>query len=320
MPQKIFNGVLLINKDKDGTSHQVVNEIRHILKQRAVGHAGTLDPMARGLLVILCGLATKLSTYFTADDKRYKLKIKFGLETNTFDRQGEVIQSKEVSLKKELIENLLKKESRDLELYVPLFSAVKVKGQRLYSYAFSGKKVQLPLKKMSFWDLEIHNIEKDQVQLSITCSKGSYIRSWVHYLGQSIQTGACLTELERLSSGAFNLKQSLTTTKLKSQLSDPFPKDEDQIKSLLGDSFLLPGEALSQFPQVELNGKNAKILKQGRIPLYILETSQKDQIQTNKKGQAQIIKAVKGQKLAALLEIRPFKKIRILKNFPHQDF
>ena len=101
MPQTIFHGVLLINKGKGCTSHQIVNKVRQILKQKAVGHAGTLDPMAEGLLVVLCGIATKLSSYFLNSDKHYKLSIKFGLETNTFDLQGDVLKSEEVSLKRE---------------------------------------------------------------------------------------------------------------------------------------------------------------------------------------------------------------------------
>ena len=153
MEKNKFNGILLINKDKNCTSHDIVDEVRQIFKQQAIGHAGTLDPMARGLLVVLCGMATKLSPYFIKDDKGYKLSIKFGLETNTFDIEGKVLQSKEVSLKKEEIEQVLKKETRELEIPVPVFSAVKVKGRKLYSYAFSGKEheVKPPLKKMSFW-------------------------------------------------------------------------------------------------------------------------------------------------------------------------
>lgn len=322
MIQNKFNGILLINKNKDCTSHDVVDEVRRILNQKAVGHAGTLDPMARGLLVILCGIATKLSPYFTSNDKSYKLSLKFGLETNTFDLQGEVLKSKEVSLKKEDIENLLKTETRDLEIPVPVFSAVKVKGKRLYSYALAGKgkEVTAPLRKMSFWGLKIHNVQKDSVSLTVFCSKGSYIRSWINHLGQIIKTGACLTKLERQSSGNFHINQSLTTKDLKQKLAENFPKEEEQLKPLLGDSFLFPSEVLPQFPQVELTGKNSKMLKQGRIPVYILETSQSDQIQVNKNGQPQTLKAVKGQKLVALLEMRPFEKIRILKNFPNQDF
>jgi len=320
MSNKIFNGILLINKDKDCTSHQIVDEIRQILKQRAIGHAGTLDPMARGLLVILCGIATKLNPYFAVHNKRYTINIKFGLETNTLDIQGKVLKSKQASLKKEDIENLLKKETRDLELPVPLFSATKVQGKKLYSYAFAGKEVQTPIKKMSFWDLEIHEIHKDSVCLSVSCSKGAYIRSFVHYLGQQIKTGACLEKITRIYSGDFNLKNSITIQQLKNKLSKNFPNDEKELKTILEKSFLYPTTALKQFPKMELTKRNAKIIQHGRIPLYIREAHQQNQIDTNKNGQAQIFKAVKGEQLVALLEMRPFEKIRILKNFPQQNF
>ena len=319
MQNQLFNGILLINKDKDCTSHQVVHEVRGILKQKAVGHAGTLDPLAKGLLVVLCGSATKLSPYFLNQNKRYSLSLKFGLQTNTFDLQGEVLHSKELSLKKSEIEQLLNEETRDLELPVPLFSAVKLQGRRLYSYAFKGEKVQLPLKKMSFFDLEIHEIQKDSVSLSVSCSKGSYIRAWVNYLGQKMKTGACLTHLNRISSGSFKLESSLTTAQLKQKISQSPPFNEQDLKKILGNSFLFSSSALTQFSQVELTIRNAKQLKQGRIPLYILSHVQKEQIIVNKTGQNQILKAVKGEKLLALLELRPFEKIKILRNFPQQE-
>ncbi|MCY4321782.1 MAG: tRNA pseudouridine(55) synthase TruB [Bdellovibrionaceae bacterium] len=313
----LFNGLLLINKDRDCSSHQVVHEIRKILNQRSIGHAGTLDPLAKGLLIILCGSATKLSSYFINQNKRYNLSLKFGLQTDTFDLEGKVLNSKEVSLKPEDIKKVLKQNTCDLEIPVPIFSAVKVKGRKLYSYAFKDQKIDLPLKKMSFWDLEIHDIKKDSARLSISCSKGSYIRAWVNHLGQNIKTGACLTELTRVSSGDFELKNSLTLSELKQKVSQQFPTDENRLKQILEESFLFSNSALSQFSQIELTERNAKILKQGNLPDYILSQLEKDQIAVNKKGQAQILKVVKAQKLLALLEIKPFEKIKILRNFPY---
>ena len=319
MPSQFFNGVLLINKDKDCTSHQIVHEVRTILKQKSIGHAGTLDPLARGLLVILCGSATKLSSYFINQDKRYYLSLKFGLQTSSFDLQGEVLHSEELSLRPEDIKRVLEEGACDLEIPVPIFSAVKVEGKKLYSYAFKGKEIQPPLKKMSFWGLEIHEIQKDSASVSVSCSKGSYIRSWVNYLGQKMNTGACLTYLNRVSSGEFQLKNSLSLSQLKQKVSQKFPADEPALKELLGDSFLFSNSALTQFPQIELTLRNAKILRQGRLPLYVLSHVQKNQIAVNKRGRSQILKAVQGDKLLALLELRPFEKIKILRNFPQQS-
>ena len=320
MQSQFFSGILLINKETDSTSHQVVDEVRKILKQKSIGHAGTLDPMAKGLLVVLCGSATKLSPYFLNQDKKYDLSLKFGLQTSSFDLQGETLYSEEVSLKREEIKQVLERGACPLEIPVPLFSAVKVKGQKLYSYALKGKEIQPPLKKMSFWELKIHEIKKDSASLSISCSKGSYIRSWVNYLGQKMKTGACLTDLRRVSSGEFELKDSLTVSQLKQKISQRFPTDEKDLKQMLGNSFLFSNSALTQFSQIDLTARSAQLLKQGRIPLYMLSYLQKEQIAVNKKGQSQILKAVREDKLLALLELKPFKKIKILRNFPQQSF
>ena len=316
--EKIFSGVLLVRKDKDCTSHQIVDEVRQILKQRPVGHAGSLDPMARGLLVILCGTATKLSSFFTNSDKRYQLSIKFGVETSTFDIQGEVVNSQPVDLEKEELRKLLQAETRELEIPVPIYSAMKLKGRRLYSYAFAGKgeEIEPPMKRMSFWDLDIHEIQKDSVCLSVTCSKGSYIRSWAHYLGQKIGTGACLSGLERLSSGDFSVENSLTTTEIAEKLSKKMPEDEEELKALLGKSFLFTAETLSQFKAIELTAKNARFLQAGRLPVWLVQKCMENQIKVNQSGEAEILKAICDKRIVALLEMQPFKKIRILKNFP----
>ena len=311
-----FHGVLLVDKDKGPTSHAVVSRVRRILSQKAVGHAGTLDPLASGLMVILCGAGTKLSQWLLNADKRYRFQFRFGWETDTLDLGGKLLRSQEVALKPQLIEDILKKSARELEIPVPVFSAMKIKGRKLYSYAFSGKKIDPPLKKMRFWDLEIHSIQKDRAEVSLSCSKGSYIRSWVQQLGRETQTGACLTGLKRLSSGSFQLKHSLSLDELKDKIANKAPQNEEDLKSLLGESFLFSSEALRDFPSLELTGQNSAILRQGRVPLYILSAFQGDQIRVNKSGKEQIVKAVRGNRLSALLVLRPFEKIRILKNFP----
>ena len=310
-----FHGLLLINKDSSCSSHQVVHQARKILKQKSIGHAGTLDPMAKGLLVLLCGSATKLSSYFISQNKRYTLSLQFGLETDSFDLEGQVIQSKKVDLEKEKIISLLERETRELELAVPIFSATKVKGKPLYNYAVKGQtEVKIPLKKMSFWDLQIEKIEKDTATVSVSCSKGSYIRSWVHYLGQKMQTGACLTSLNRISSGDFQLKNSLSLSELKEILSDHFSKTEEELKQLLGDSFISSHKALKDFPHIELAKKHLVFLKQGRLHPYLIAESQAYQIESNKLSRNQILKAVRKNRLHALLELKPYKKIKILRN------
>ena len=310
-----FHGLLLINKEKSYSSHHVVAQIRKILKQKSIGHAGTLDPMAQGLLVILCGSATKLSPYFINQNKRYHLSLQFGLVTDSFDLEGKIIQSKPVDLKKESLVSLLKQETRDLELPVPLFSATKVKGKALYSYAVKGQSdVHIPVKKMNFWDLNIEKIEKDKATVSVSCSKGSYIRSWVHYLGQKMHTGACLTFLNRVSSGDFKLENSLSLSQLEEKLSNQHPQTKEDLKELLGNSFIYSHLALKDFPSIELAKKHLVFLKQGRLHPYLIEESQIYQRESNKESRHQIVKVIRDNTLHALLEIKPYQRIKILRN------
>ena len=313
--KQLFHGVLLIDKRQNCTSHDVVQKIRHLLNQKAVGHAGTLDPMAEGLLVILLGSATKLSSYLLNADKSYKLLMKFGMTTDSYDAEGEVLKNEKVSLKEEVLEEVLKQNIGDLELKVPYFSAVKVKGKKLYAYAKSGEPVERPVKKMSIYELKIHNLTDHTAEVSVSCSKGTYIRSWVHHLGELLKVGACLMKLNRISSGCFSISQSLTLADLEKKLENQTPKNNKDLKNILGESFIFPSEALPQFPLLELTGRDIKLLLQGRIPENLIKESQDSQIKVNQQGSSQILKVVQGEDLVTLLELEPFKKIKIVKNF-----
>ncbi|MCY4512536.1 MAG: tRNA pseudouridine(55) synthase TruB [Bdellovibrionales bacterium] len=310
-----FNGVLLVHKEKGMTSHDVVDQLRKILKQRSIGHAGTLDPMAEGLLVILLGQATKLSVYILNQDKSYSLKMQFGLETDTFDKEGKVLKQEAVSLKKEEIEKTLKASCGSLELKVPHFSAVKVRGRKLYSYARAGEEVEAPKKTMTFYDLKIHDIQPDQAQVSLSCAKGGYVRSWVNFVGEQLGVGACLIQMTRTASHPFHSSQSLRVSEIDSRLKEKFPKDEIELKTLLQDSFIYPSSALPDVFPVELTQRDAKALSHGQIPPYVIQSALSRQIEVNKTGQPQLIQAVQDWRLSALLEIRPFKKMKIIRNF-----
>lgn len=315
--QNLFHGVLLINKQQSWTSHDVVQKIRTLLHQKTVGHAGTLDPSATGLLVILLGSATKLSSYFLNHDKRYRLGIKFGLTTDTYDLEGQVQTKKKVSLPFEELQNLFQKELGLLGLKVPIFSATKWKGKKLYDYARAGKQAKTIIKEMNFYDLEIHKITKDEAELSVSCSKGSYIRSWVHHLGEQIKVGACLSSLNRLSSGFFQQKNSLSLDQLCEQLQKNTAQDSQSLKQLLlpTKSFFLPLESLPHLKSIELNKRNARELLNGRIPQYLREQSQNQQKQVNKTAQNQILKIAHNDKLIALLQLRPFERLKVLNRF-----
>ena len=310
-----LSGVLLVNKTGSNTSHDIVQKIRRIFQQKAVGHAGTLDPVAKGLLVILLGQATKLSHYLLNNDKRYTLQMKFGLETETFDREGKVVKDEPVHLDRKQIEEALRDSTGELQLTVPYFSAVKVKGRKLYSYARVGEKVDLPVKTMSFYDLKILETGKDMASISVSCTKGSYMRSWVHFVGEKLKTGACLMELTREESFPFYLSNSVTEEELEESFLNSPPESEEALKKCFPKSFLLTAESLPHYLAVELTQRDKETLFTGQIPGFLIEESMPWQIEVNKTQQNRIFQAVKDNQLVALLELQPFKKIKILKNF-----
>ena len=310
-----FHGILLVNKESGMTSHDVVDKVRKILNQKAVGHAGTLDPMAEGLLVILLGQATKLSSYLLNRDKSYSLAVKCGLETDTLDKDGKVTKETAVSLEEEFIKQIVKSCIGVVQLPVPYFSAKKINGRKLYSYARAGEQVEIPKKEMSFYDLEIKEIKKDEISLSLSCTKGSYIRSWVHCVGQKLKVGACLIQLTRVASHPFFVSSSLTLSQIEEKL-EQSPQSTEDLKTALGEAFVYTSSALPDFPLVQLTKRDLQSLSFGKIPPYLIQCTQQQQVEVNKTGKFQMVQAIKGNHLLALLELRPFQKMKIIRNFP----
>ncbi len=222
----MIHGVLLINKTAGGTSHDVVRAVRKILRQKAVGHAGALDPLAEGLMVILLGYGTKLSHYLLTADKQYHFTLRLGVTTDTLDKTGKITGTKEVRLSEERIKQVLQKSQGPLSLPVPLVSAVKIKGKKLYEYKRANQAIETPLREMTFYDLKIKNIQPETVEVVLSCSKGSYIRSWVSFVGKELETGACLETLTRLKSAPFKVESSLTLQEVEKRINPTgFEKD-----------------------------------------------------------------------------------------------
>lgn len=190
------------------TSHQAVQRVRSCLHQKSVGHCGTLDPMAEGLLLIVLGRACKLSSSLMSSDKIYELTFQLGLVTDTLDRTGKILKESKVDLKPVQIERVLRENLGWLNLTIPRFSAVKFKGKKLYEYARSGQTVPLIKKQMYFYDLKILNIQGEKTSLQLSCKKGGYIRAWVERVGEELGAGACLSHLKRLACPPYSLRQS----------------------------------------------------------------------------------------------------------------
>lgn len=208
-------GFININKPKGITSHDVVAILRRILKIKQIGHTGTLDPFAEGVLPICIGKATRLIE-FLEDEKAYIGTVQFGKSTDTYDVDGKIINTSEKQITFEDLENALKDFRGEIEQTPPIYSAIKINGKKLYEYAREGKDVEIKPRKVYIQKLEILSFDeiKQQAELYIECSKGTYIRSIANDLGLALQTYGYLTKLVRVKAGKFTLRESIELNKL----------------------------------------------------------------------------------------------------------
>lgn len=246
-----MNGLLLINKPQGLTSHDVVSRVRRILHTKEVGHSGTLDPLATGLMVLLIGEATKLSSYVTEGDKSYKVGVKLGVTTDTLDVTGAVLSEKIVQQNLNEINEIALSLKGDFELPIPMFSAKKIDGKKLYEYAREGEVIVQPKKIMKFWNVELSG---ERLQFNLHCSKGSFIRSWVELLGQQLGCGATMQSLERTSSHQFGLKDAITLEQL-----EVLSAQEASSRLISLDM------ALKNVKSIRIKGQDAILMKNGQI-------------------------------------------------------
>ncbi len=208
--------VLLFDKPYEWTSFDLVNKVRRLIcnnlgvKKIKVGHAGTLDPLATGLLVICTGKATKTIDNYQAEEKEYVATLKLGATTPSFDLETEIDGEYPTEhITRELVELILKDFMGELDQVPPSYSAVKVGGKRAYEFARQGKDLELKAKKLVISDIEILNFEHNQLSLRIVCSKGTYIRGLARDIGLALKSGAHLTHLKRTRIGHFDINKSM---------------------------------------------------------------------------------------------------------------
>ena len=210
-----FSGVIVVNKEKDMTSFDVVNEISHLFGIKKVGHTGTLDPMAEGILIICIGKATKIVELLTAKDKEYVAGVKLGIKTDSYDITGNILDTKEVKDIENLEEVILSYKKTYLQ-EVPIYSAVKVDGKKLYEYARNNKEVELPKKEVTIKEIELLEKDKDTFIIKTLVSKGTYIRSLINDIGNSLNTYATMTSLNRTKQGKVTINDSYKLNDIKS--------------------------------------------------------------------------------------------------------
>ena len=206
-----MNGILLIDKARGITSHDEVARLRKILNERRIGHAGTLDPIATGLLVLFIGRATRAVEFAESDEKEYIAGLRLGLETDTMDITGKVIRTGDSRVSSEELEKTLQCFRGDISQVPPMYSAVKVNGQRLYRSARRGIEVERRPRQITVSKLEVLSESDGDILLRIKCSKGTYIRSLCRDIGE--KTGCCgvMSSLRRLTSGGFSVEDAVSS-------------------------------------------------------------------------------------------------------------
>ncbi len=212
-----FFGFLNVYKPKGLTSHDVVARLRRITKIKQIGHTGTLDPFAEGVLPICIGKSTRLIE-FLDDDKEYLATVKFGVETDTYDLEGEIVKTCDKKVSSDDILSQLPAFSGEISQMPPIYSAIKVKGKKLYEYAREGQSVEIQPRSVVIEKivLKSFDFERQEAEILIKCSKGTYIRSIAHDLGQNLNCGAHLTKLIRTNAGKFFVDNSIPLENLDS--------------------------------------------------------------------------------------------------------
>lgn len=243
-----MNGLLVVNKPKNYTSRDVVNALNKVFNTKAIGHIGTLDPLATGVLVCLIGKYTKLNNLLTMHNKEYIADFKLGILTDTLDATGRVLDTSNNFIKKEKLVRALKKFKKTYMQEVPRYSAVKVNGRKLYDYARHDEEVVPPKKRVTIYDIELLDYEYDDVKIRCTVSKGTYIRALIRDICQYLKTYGVMTGLVRTKINDFKIEDAYTL---------------DEIRN--GDYKLLSLEDFLDFKVIDLDEDNLNRIKNGNI-------------------------------------------------------
>lgn len=218
-----MDGIIIINKGKNCTSHDVVYKTKKILNEK-IGHTGTLDPNATGVLPLLVGKGTLISKYLINHDKTYEATIKLGIQTNTADAEGKIIkEDSEVKLEsEENIKKVLNLFIGKQEQLPPMYSAIKINGKKLYEYARKGETVEIQPRKIEIYNIELENIdyENKEIKFLVKCSKGTYIRTLCEDISKALNTVGYMKELNRIQVGKFNIENSITIDELEENKND----------------------------------------------------------------------------------------------------
>jgi len=212
---KMNNGIIIINKESGFTSRDIVNIVSKKLGTKKVGHTGTLDPLAKGVLVLCIGRYTKLVDMLTSLDKEYIAEIKLGIKTDTLDITGNILEKKDINISLETVENVFNNFPKDYKMEVPIYSAIKVNGKKLYDYARNNESVKLPIKNVKIYELELLSLKKDIIKFRAKVEKGTYIRSLIRDICKELGIIGTMNSLIRTKQGNFKLEDTVTINDIK---------------------------------------------------------------------------------------------------------
>lgn len=212
-----MNGILVVNKEKDYTSRDVVNIISKEFKTKKVGHTGTLDPIATGVLVVTIGEATKISELLVSTYKEYIAEVTLGIKTDTLDITGNILETKEIKLDKSKLEQTIKSFKKTYLQEVPIYSAVKVNGKKLYEYARNKEEIKLPKKEVEIKEIELLKYAENKFTFRCLVSKGTYIRSLINDICNELNIIGTMSSLKRTKQGEFKIEDSYTLEQIKNK-------------------------------------------------------------------------------------------------------
>jgi len=251
-----MNGVLIVDKPAGMTSHDVVRRLRRVCHTRRVGHAGTLDPMATGLLLVAVGEGTRVVQFLVEGDKTYRATLQFGAETTTQDAEGEVTHRRPVDhLEDSAVLQACRKMVGELQQVPPMYSAIKIKGVALHRLARQGIEIERPPRTVHIRHLTVENLALPQLSFEVECSKGTYVRTLCHDLGHNLGTAAHLSSLRRIRSGSFDIEEAVTLEWL-----------EQASSQAIGEKLLSLSSALRDYPACEVNEEGCQKLGYGIPP------------------------------------------------------
>ncbi len=245
-----YNGIILVDKPADWTSHDVVAKLRGILHERRVGHSGTLDPMATGLLAVFVGRATRAVQFAESHNKRYVASLRCGYSTDTQDTSGRVTAQTGIRPTEAELTDVLSEFTGEISQIPPMYSAIKVSGKKLYELARKGETVERKPRTVNISELSLVGRDGDDFVLSVSCSKGTYIRTLCNDIGERLGCLACMSALRRTNAGPFDVRDAHTLSEI---AEDP-------------ERYIIPVDSLfSEYPAIDLSAAQTAKLKCGNI-------------------------------------------------------